>query len=1116
MKKNNTHHSKLRPIACTIASALMLFSIEAHAEFADTPLHLQNENSVAESKVKSQVMFLIDDSRSMEWEVASENKAAAGRSRMDITKRALNQVLDKYQDKFKWGLHTLNDTDLNTNGYITYAQMKNKVGRLKTDGPTPTTLAYYNTAKTVMDNTLYRCQKNYIVVMSDGDANESYKMRQPYDYLPDLKSLYYENYPGHVRPYYEPYYTVNPQFTVSFNSRTSPAIRGKSPTPKNLLNNYGKQGGVFSPSPRNPIRLHTNRPDTPYTPNFINDHYFGYKEGGLPAFRYYQNTPHISESWDEFWDRDTGLRWFSETLATKDFKKAGDRNPSNTYQERHWDGHPDDPEDYSKQTAETFTVGFGGSLSNEGKKYLSNGASKPSYFFDAENAESLVTAFDTIFSNIANANIPIKATGTVAPTVFGSGVPNLAAIVDVNTASWSSRIKFFDVNSEGKLNTAQTKEPLFSERKTLINLGRPIGTAGGREIYWADNIENGNNGMFNLPETAPANEWREALIPWITRAQDDNALSAHAKTSNFSQPYRIRPTDAASSANTNANDSGNQRNLGDILDTPILTIGDLVDNRQKYLVTAANDGMVHLFQAHNQQHPYSLKLSYIPAGADREAGNTMGRLLKDVAHKDYGKKIQPHHYLINGGLVLRRTAPENNQSHAFLFGAMGQGGRGAYALNIGGYDRGTNRLTGIDSPANDWINTVPLFETAKGVNNQLGYTVGTPQIGRVALQRTNQKVNINEDVVYAGFLANGYSDQKGKNQETALYIYNMLGQNARSGQAKGTKGEVIEKIVIPNTMGGLSSPTLVDTDFDGVIDIAYAGDYRGNMYRFDLRDNPNQWKANRIYQGSTDQPITSAPAVSRMGKDKYVVIFGTGSELYQDDRDSKAQQAVYGIYDDVSQQAQEVKSDQLLQQELTVNGNLREVTNKPFNPQTHKGWKVNLGAGDGERVVVKPTMVLRSAFISTRIYHSQTTTTRSADGDLCLPTVTNSKTDSSSWVLALNAATGGKVSKADAHIKFIQKADDPNAIAAGMRYSGIINFNYVDGTRAGDYSVTPDGDSGGTGTDKPLNEGGSGAPKNHCFSKKGKRFILKTDQETLEVDGKVCNSVRRISWREIF
>ncbi|HFC8543153.1 TPA: PilC family type IV pilus tip adhesin [Neisseria weaveri] len=1113
MKKNDIHRSKLSPFACTIASALALVSLEAHAKFAEIPLHLQNENTVTEQKVKPQVMFLIDDSGSMEWEVGSRNKPKdPNNSRMAIAKRALHRVLDKYQDNFKWGLHTLNDASLNTNGYITYAQMKNKVGELKTKGPTPTTLAYYNTAKTVMDNTLYRCQKNYIVVMSDGDANESYKMPQPYDYLYDVKR-YYTYYPDSIKPHYEPDYIVNSQFTASLNNSRPPAILGKSPVQKNLLNNYyQQQEGIFSLRSQTPISLRANRS---YIPNFINDHYFGYKEGGLPAFIYHKNTPHILESWDEFWDRDEGLKWFSHTLATKDFKTKGDTTSGSSYHEQHWDGHPDDPFDYSKQTAETFTVGFGSSISEVGKQYLSKGASKPSYYFNAESAELLVQAFDTIFSNIADANVPVRTNGTVAPTVFGNGVPNLAAIVSVNSGSWSSQIKFFDINAQGKLTSSQPKEPLFSERKTLINLGRPIGVGTNKQIFWADRIEGGNNGMFNLT-SASETEWQDALIPWTTRTQDDNSIAANARTRNFSQPYRIRPTTSPSPV---YKDFGNQRNLGDILDTPVLTIGDLVNNRQKYLVTAANDGMVHLFKAHNQTNPYSLKLSYIPAGMDREPNTTMGMVLKDVAHEEYGKKSNPHQYLINGGLVLRRTAPNpgNNQSHSFLFGAMGQGGRGAYALNIGGHDRATNSPTGIDSPTEQWINTVPLFETEKGVNNKLGYTVGTPQIGRIALKRTQSKVNIAEDVVYAGFLASGYSLTKGKQSETALYIYNMLGQNAADGTTKGRKGELIRKIEVTNTVGGLSSPTLVDTDFDGTVDIAYAGDYSGNMYRFDFRDDDSsKWKVSKIYQGNSSQPITAAPAISRRGKNKYVVIFGTGSDLYQDDRDSKVQQAVYGIFDDVSKNAAEVQDGQLLKQQLTVNGDNRQVTNNLLKPNEHKGWMVNLGAGDGERVVIKPTMVLRSAFISTRIYHSQKNLTRSANNDMCLPDVTNHKTNSSSWVLALNALTGGMPSKADAHIKFIERADDPNAIAAGMKYSGIVNFSYVDGNNRGDDAVTADGDSGGTGTDKPLNDGEAGAPKNHCFSAKGKRFILKTDQETVEVDGKVCSGVRRISWREIF
>lgn len=1140
MKNTSTHHGKLRPITRTIASALMLFSIEAHAKFADTPLHLQSQSSVTASKVKPQVMFLIDDSRSMEWEVASENKADAGKSRMDITQRALNQVLDKYQDKFKWGLHTLNDTDLNTNGYITYAQMKNKVGELKTKGPTPTTLAYYNTAKTVMDNTLYRCQKNYIVVMSDGDANESYKMRQPYDYLPDLKSLYYEDYPGHVRPYYEPYYTVNPQFTASFNSRTSPAIRGKSPTPKNLLNNYGKQGGVFSPSPRNPIRLHTNRPDTPYTPNFINDHYFGYKEGGLPAFRYYQNTPHISESWDEFWDRDTGLRWFSETLATKDFKKAGDRNPSNAYQERHWDGHPDDPEDYSKQTAETFTVGFGGSLSNEGKKYLSNGASKPSYFFNAENAESLVTAFDTIFSNIENSNLnkAEAGAGTAAPAVTGnhtSGTPNTAVSVYLDPQSWSSQLRFYNINTAGRVDSA-FKLPYFGERKTLISTGKA--DSSGKSVFWANNVSHLNNADFAINNPSKAGEWSSSLLPWTIRSKDDAQIKADTQNS---QVYRNRNLDTQGKA------VSGKRDLGDILDSGIAIIGDTDgsnQHHQEFLLTAANDGMVHLFQRVPQvNHPYSLKLSYIPAGMERDSGNggeTLGKTLKEVAQEGYGS-AHPHRYMVNGGFVVRRTPLSRNPAvkgqQIVMFGAMGQGGRGAYALNIGGKDRVTGEGIGLsnNTPAS-WDSSVPLFETEKGANNTLGYTVGTPQIGRVSLERIpGQQVKTNEKVSYGAFLSSGYRKQdiNDKSNETALYIYDLLGQEASTGEKNGNPaGSLIKKITVPNGVGGLSSPTVLDTDFDGIIDVAYAGDYGGSMYRFDLRgQTPNNWQVHKIYQGSPSQPITAAPAVSRRGINRYVVIFGTGSDIYQSDLKDTRQQAIYGIFEDLtppkdnsaSKAPATVTNAELLEQTITlkeVEGNpYRFLSNNLIQP-THKGWKINLGSTDGERVVVKPSMILRTAVFSTRIYKA--TETRSSNGgDLCIPDKTETSTESKSWILAINAETGGGLKQGDARLNFLNKVVQTGGYYAnGQQKAGIVSFTYIDPVQLAKNSpVTADGDSGGSGTDaevdgegRPVNRS---TPKNQCFAKKADRSLITNQGESIGVVGRNCG-IRRISWREIF
>ncbi|HGJ9441093.1 TPA: PilC/PilY family type IV pilus protein, partial [Neisseria gonorrhoeae] len=107
---------------------------------------------------------------------------------------------------------------------------------------------------------------------------------------------------------------------------------------------------------------------------------------------------------------------------------------------------------------------------------------------------------------------------------------------------------------------------------------------------------------------------------------------------------------------------------------------------------------------------------------------------------------------------------------------------------------------------------------------------------------------------YAAFLASGYAAKEigGPTNKTALYVYDL----------KNTLGTPIAKIEVKDGKGGLSSPTLVDKDLDGTVDIAYAGDRGGNMYRFDLSNSdPNKWSAKAIFEGT--KPITSAPAVSR-------------------------------------------------------------------------------------------------------------------------------------------------------------------------------------------------------------------------------------------------------------
>ncbi|HGJ8659723.1 TPA: PilC family type IV pilus tip adhesin, partial [Neisseria gonorrhoeae] len=395
----------------------------------------------------------------------------------------------------------------------------------------------------------------------------------------------------------------------------------------------------------------------------------------------------------------------------------------------------------------------------------------------------------------------------------------------------------------------QSRQPSFNGRQTIIRLDdgvHLIKLNGSKDEVAAFVNLNGNNtgknDTFGIVKEANVNldadEWKKVLLPWTVRGpgNDDKFKSINRESDKYSQRYRIR-------------ENGN-RDLGDIVNSPIVAVGG-------YLATAANDGMVHIFKKNggSDERSYNLKLSYIPGTMPRQyfdndtsalKGSTLAQELRTFAEKGYvGDR-----YGVDGGFVLRQV-----EDRVFMFGAMGFGGRGAYALDL-------SKING-NYPA-----AAPLFDVKDGGNNgknrvevKLGYTVGTPQIGKIR----NGK--------YAAFLASGYAAKQIASQEnkTALYVYDL----------KDTLGTPIAKIEVKGGKGGLSSPTLVDKDLDGIVDIAYAGDRGGNMYRFDLSgDNPSKWTVRTIFEGQ--RPITSAPAVSRLA-DKRVVIFGTGSDLSESD-----------------------------------------------------------------------------------------------------------------------------------------------------------------------------------------------------------------------------------------
>lgn len=635
-------------------------------------------------------------------------------------------------------------------------------------------------------------------------------------------------------------------------------------------------------------------------------------------------------------------------------------------------------------------------------------------------------------------------------------------------------------------NEIKSKEPSFMGRQTIIRLDDGVHlirlSRSKDEVIDFVNLNGNNTGKndtFGIVKEANVNleadEWKKVLLPWTVRGpgNDDKFKSINREPGKYSQRYRIR-------------ENGN-RDLGDIVNSPIVAVGE-------YLATAANDGMVHIFKkTGTDERGYELKLSYIPGTMPRQyfdndtsalKDSTLAQELRTFAEKGYvGDR-----YGVDGGFVLRQVELRG-QKHVFMFGAMGLGGRGAYALDL-------SKING-NYPA-----AAPLFDVKNGDNNgknrvELGYTVGTPQIGKIR----NGK--------YAAFLASGYAAKKidGPTNTTALYVYDL----------NDTLGTPIAKIEVKDGKGGLSSPTLVDKDLDGTVDIAYAGDRGGNMYRFDLSNSdPNKWSAKAIFEGT--KPITSAPAVSRLA-DKRVVIFGTGSDLSEQDVVGTDQQYIYGIFDDdkptVNVKVTNGTGGGLLEQVLSEeNKILFLINNKASGGSADKGWVVKLR--EGERVTVKPTVVLRTAFVTIRKYTG------------------NDKCDAQTAILGINTADGGaltprsarpivpgdQVAQYSGHKKMNGKSipigcmwkNSKTVCPNGYVYDKPVNVRYLDEKKTDDFPVTADGDAGGSGTFK---EGKKPARNNRCFSGKGVRTLLMNDLDSLDITGPMCG-IKRLSWREVF
>lgn len=854
------------------------------------------------------------------------------------------------------------------------------------------------------------------------------------------------------------------------------------------------------------------------------------------------------------------LEYYTKTLATKSFGKysytkdftdgwGGAYNVNtNKFKDRRltddagqpWDGpdplagEPGHSATFT-QTVQTFTIGVGlgykglTNLQKTAHSYLRNGASpRPDYdpitnpdakyFFNANSQQQILNAFQEIFEKIKGATTTsITNVTTSVPTVAVTGGTSADSVVTaiVDTGPWSSKICIHAKNDTSK--TSCDRQPTYGNRQLLLNDGQDT-------YLYSSSLKKFDNNYFKIPNNNYQNnsEWLEGLLSWYARSKADSAI----KKNDFVLDYRQRDK-----IDKNTSDES-RRNIGDILDNPIRSIGDKVSvgtdktNYQKYMITSANDGMVYVFRAtNNADHPYDLKFNYMPMAIERQSNNgsdLVAHYYKDLTNNQYGRDSNhPHRYLLNGGFSVYETEKRKDApSVIYMISNMGQAGRGAFAINIGGNDLISGAPIAADNMSSgDWYKDVFLFQTPSGANNQFGYTIGTPIASRI---RVNKDVkaswtSVTDHIREAAFINNGYNYSDNMTQpvqqspESALFVYDALGIDVgTAGYAKvGMKaGEQIAKLVGPGGSGGLSSPVAYDLDSDGVADLVYAGDYGGNLFRFDLRNpDPAKWTATKIF--SAGAPITATPAIYEVenetaqnnssGHKKLVIVFGTGSNIYQSDLNNNDEQAIYGIYDDPDETNNAlIDKSSLLEQVMTYNGSKGQLSNLPFSQQRYKGWYFKLN-NDGERVVTPVQQLLYAGIVVTRSYSVSGDT---KPKDPCDTTIVNESTNVYSRTTQFNALTGSALTRNDPHI-----SNDPE-LSSSVGVQGTIAYSFIGG---GNQKVTSQ-----SGLRSPLVPGGGDRKQpTSCF----RSLIGGFDNQGNSIDFEGVNmcpiSFKRLSWREI-
>ncbi len=230
--------------------------------------------------------------------------------------------------------------------------------------------------------------------------------------------------------------------------------------------------------------------------------------------------------------------------------------------------------------------------------------------------------------------------------------------------------------------------------------------------------------------------------------------------------------------------------------------------------------------------------------------------------------------------------------HTWVVSGYGPGGEGLFILDA------TNPANFLEANAaslviGEWTSvTLPnCIAPAGACNTNLGNTYGVPQIRRF------------HNGYWGIVFGNGYNSASG---DAGIYIMLVNPLNATPTFSLYYLSTHTGSAASPN---GIAYVASADLDGDHITDYIYAGDLKGNLWRFDVTSQTaSSWAVSAggaMFTTPGGQPITTKVTVASTpnstGANRVIVSFGTGQRTPQTNTSastySSGQQSIYGIWD---------------------------------------------------------------------------------------------------------------------------------------------------------------------------------------------------------------------------